>query len=34
VRGASRSPADVRHHNQFKKRDIGEFNPIFLDLAD
>src|SRR3989441_12877900 len=32
-RGASRSSTDVRHNDQFKNRDIGEFNSIFLDLA-
>ena len=32
-RGASRSSTDVRHNDQFKNRDIGEFNPIFFDLA-
>ena len=32
-RGASRSATDVGHDNQFKNRDTGEFNPIFLDLA-
>jgi hypothetical protein len=32
-RGASRSATDVGHDDQFKNRDTGEFNPIFLDLA-
>ena len=32
-RGASRSSTDVRHNDQFKNRDIGDFNSIFLDLA-
>ena len=32
-RGASRSPTDVGHDDQFKNRDIGEFNLIFLDLT-
>ena len=32
-RGVSRSPTDVRHNDQFKNRDIGEFNSIFFDLA-
>ncbi len=32
-RGASRSSTDVRNDDQFKNRDIGDFNPIFLDLA-
>src|SRR2546425_8142198 len=32
-RGASRSSTDVRHNDQFKNGDIGEFNPIFFDLA-
>src|SRR5207248_11443376 len=30
-RGASRSSTDVRHNDQFKHRDIREFNLIFLD---
>src|SRR6266516_524098 len=32
-RGASRSPTDVRHNDQFNDRDIADFNSIFLDLA-
>jgi hypothetical protein len=32
--GANRSSTDVRHNHQFKNRDIREFNPIFLDLAE
>src|SRR6266581_8371455 len=32
-RGASRSAAVIRHNDQFKHRDIREFNLIFLDLA-
>src|ERR1039457_3839546 len=32
-RGASRSSTGVRHNDQFKNGDIGEFNLIFLDLA-
>ena len=32
-RGASRSSSDVGHNDQFKNRDIGDFNSIFLDLA-
>src|SRR6266567_4676852 len=32
-RGASRSAAVIRHNDQFKHRDIREFNVIFLDLA-
>ena len=28
------SSTDVRHNDQFQNGDIGEFNPIFLDLAD
>src|SRR5207245_761465 len=32
-RGTSRSSTDVRHNDQFKNRDIGDFNSIFLDLA-
>src|SRR5438309_7841043 len=32
-RGASRCSTDVRHNDQFKNRDIGDFNSIFLDLA-
>ncbi len=30
----SRSSTDVRHNDQFKNRDIGDFNPIILDFAD
>src|SRR5438445_1006730 len=32
-RGASRSSTDVRHNDQFKHRDIREFNLIFLDFV-
>src|SRR5439155_15137949 len=32
-RGASRSSTDVRHNDQFKRRDIREFNLIFLDFV-
>src|SRR6266581_9686546 len=32
-RGASRSAAVIRHNDQFKNRDIGDFNSIFLDFA-
>ena len=32
-RGASRSSTGVRHNDQFKNGDIGDFNLIFLDLA-
>ena len=32
-RGVSRSSTDVRHNDQFKNCDIGEFNSIFFDLA-
>ncbi len=32
-RGASRSSTHVRHNDQFKNRNIGDFNSIFLDLA-
>jgi hypothetical protein len=31
-RCASRFSTDVRHNDQFENRDIGDFNPIFLDL--
>jgi len=33
-RGASRSPTDVGHDDQFNHGDIGEFNLIYLRLAD
>jgi hypothetical protein len=33
-RGASRSTTDVWHNDQFENGDIGDFNPIFLGLAD
>src|SRR5205807_10297752 len=32
-RGASRSSTDVRHNDQFKHRDIREFNLIFFDFG-
>src|SRR5438876_11760713 len=32
-RGASRSSTDVRNNDQFKSRDIREFNLIFFNLA-
>jgi hypothetical protein len=32
-RGTSRSSTDVRHIDQFKNRDIREFNLIFFNLA-
>src|SRR5438105_2647749 len=32
-RGASRSSTDVRNDDQFKSRDIREFNLIFFNLA-
>ena len=32
-RGASRSAAVIRHHDQFEHGDIREFNLVFLDFA-